>query len=99
MPGRRGAVLLQPAIHGRITAAEVRPVMPVRIDPLDPDTIHKPAVFQPARSLIEPRSRPTRPAKTPTQQRLTTRRVTGPEVLHFAQKDAEESAGRPCACV
>jgi hypothetical protein len=46
-PGRRAYVLLQPAIHGRITAAEVRPVMPVRIDPLDPDSIHKPQSSSP----------------------------------------------------
>ena len=37
----------------------------------------KPAVFQPARSRIEPCLRPAPPAKTPAEKRPTTRRATG----------------------
>ena len=76
-PFRRDLVQPQPVIHHGITAAEVRPVMPARIDPLDPDSTHQPAVFQPARSRIEPCFRPARPAKRLAEKRPTTRRATG----------------------
>jgi hypothetical protein len=84
LPVGPDGVLPQPAIHRGITAVEVRPVMSARMDPLDPDGIHNPAVFQPARaSRIEASFRPAQPAKTPAEKRSTTRKA-GRMVLHLA---------------
>jgi hypothetical protein len=48
LPVRIDRRLPQPAVRGGVTAIEVRPVMPVEIDALDPDGIHNHADFQPA---------------------------------------------------
>jgi len=82
----RSRVLPQPAIHRGITAVEDRPVMSARIDPLDPDSIHNPAVFQPARA---PGSNPPSGPPNPHDPRRSVRRPAQPGlpmVLHFAHK-------------
>ena len=92
LPVGHDRVLPQPALHRGITAVEDRPVMPARIDPLDPDSIHNPAVFQPARAPgSKPPSGPPNPPMTRGEASDGLHRAGVRMVLHFAHQDVLDS--------